>query len=195
MTSIQVSRDGQTSFSGRGTDEVEDFLITIEGFTSPVFGNFGEESMLNGIPFGSASGIVSDSDSEVKAVGELRLEFGFPSPPPTTVAAAAVGQNQQLARAGVLTESLTLPPVSDGVSREGRCVVRETNDNGTAVGERLVDTVGDGHADGVGTEVVIMDGPGLPIPTGAGVFEVADQFALFSIDADDGHTAVAEVLT
>jgi len=94
MTSIQVSRDGQTSFGGRRTDEVEDLLITIEGFTSPVFGNFGEESMLNGIPFGSASGIVSDSDSEVKAVGELRLEFGFPSPPPTAVAAAGVGQNQ-----------------------------------------------------------------------------------------------------
>jgi len=97
VTSIQVSRDGQTSFRGRGTDEVEDLLITIEGFTSPVFGNFGEESMLNGIPFGSASGIVSDRDSEVKAVGELRLEFGFPSPPPTAVAAASVGQNQQLA--------------------------------------------------------------------------------------------------
>ena len=39
--------------------------------------------MLNGIPFRSASGIVSDSDSKVKAVSELRLEFGFPSPPAT----------------------------------------------------------------------------------------------------------------
>ena len=195
MSSIQVSRDGQASFRGRRTDEVEDLLITIEGFTSPVFGNFGEESMLNGVPFGSASGIVSDSDSEMKAVGELRLEFGFPSPPATAVAAAGVGQNQQLARVSVLTESLALPPVSDGVSREGRCVVRDTNENGTAVGERLVDTVGNGHADGVGTEVVIIDGPGFPIPTGAGVFEVADQFALFSIDADDGQAAVAEALT
>jgi hypothetical protein len=49
--------------------------------------------MLNGIPFGSASGVVSDSDSEVKAVGELRLEFGFPSPPVTAVAAAGIGQS------------------------------------------------------------------------------------------------------
>ena len=195
VTSIQVGRDGQTSFGGCRTDEVEDLLITIEGFTGPVFGNFGEESMLNGIPFGSASGIVSDSDSEVKAVGELSLEFSFPSPPPIAVAAAGIGQNQQLARAGVLTQSLTLPPVSDGVSREGGGVVRDPNDNGTAVGEWLVDTVGDGHADGVGTEVVIMDRPGLPIPTGAGVFEVADQFAFFSIDADDGQAAVAEALT
>ena len=94
VTSIQVSRDGQTSLGAGRTDEVEDFLITIEGFASPVFGNFREQSMLNGIPFGSARGIVSDSDSEVKAVGELRLEFGFPSPPPTAVAAAGVGQNQ-----------------------------------------------------------------------------------------------------
>jgi len=94
-----------------------------------------------------------------------------------------------------LTQSLTLPPLSDGVSREGGCVVRDTNDNRTTVGERLVDTVGDGHAGRVGTEVVIMDGPGLAIPTGAGVFEVADQFALFSIDADDGQAAVAEALT
>lgn len=49
VTSIQVSRDGQTSLRGPRTDEVEDLLITFEGFTSPVFGNFGEESMLNGI--------------------------------------------------------------------------------------------------------------------------------------------------
>ena len=119
VTSIQVSRDGQTSFRGRFTDEVEDLLITIEGFTRPVFGNFGEESMLNGVPFGSASGIVSDRDSEVKGVRELRLEFGFPSPAPTAVATAGIGQNQQLARVGVLTQSLPLPPVSDGVSREG----------------------------------------------------------------------------
>ena len=72
--------------------------------------------MLNGIPFGSASGIVSDSDSEVKAVGELRLEFGFPSPPATAVAAAGVSQNQQLARVGV--RSTTAAAILTGLGFE-----------------------------------------------------------------------------
>ena len=80
------------------------------------------------------------------------------------------------------------------MSSESRSVVRDADDNGTAIGDGLVDAVRDGNADGIGPEVVIMNGPSIVIPTSALVFEVADQFALFGIDADDGQVAPPKTL-
>ena len=37
MTTVQVSRDGQSGFRRSGANEVQDFLIAVEGFASPVF--------------------------------------------------------------------------------------------------------------------------------------------------------------
>lgn len=73
-------------------------------------------------------------------------------------------------------------------------VVRNAADNGAAVGDGLVNAVRDGNADGIGAEVVIMNGPSIVIPTSTMVFEVADQFALFGIDADDGQVAPPKTL-
>lgn len=145
--------------------------------------------MFNRIPLGSAGGIVSDGELEVKGIGELGLDFGFPAAATTTVAAASVGENEKLTAVGVVKGSFTLPPVRDSVSGESGSVVRNTDDNGTAVGERLVDAVRDGNAQGIGAEVVIMNRPGGVIPASAVVFEVSDQFALLGIDADDGQVA------
>lgn len=150
--------------------------------------------MLDRIPLGSTGRIVSDGDRELEAIGELRLEFCFPSPAPATVATARVGENEQFARMGVLQTSLTLPPMTDSVSREGGCVVRNTDDDRTTVGKRLVDAIRDGDAECVGAKVMIIDEPGLAVPARAGVFEVADQFALLGVDTDDGQVTAAEAL-
>ena len=60
--------------------------------------------------------------------------------------------------------------MSDSVSSESRSVVRDADDNGTAIGDGLVDAVRDGNTDGIGAEVVIMNGPGSVVPTSAMVF-------------------------
>ena len=52
--------------------------------------------MFDGIPFGSAGGLVSHSYGQGKGVGQLGLEFGFPGMTAATVAAAGIGQNEQL---------------------------------------------------------------------------------------------------
>jgi len=59
--------------------------------------SFGEETMLDGIPFGSAGGIVSDGYGQGKGVNQLGLELGFPGVTAATVAAPGIGQNEQLA--------------------------------------------------------------------------------------------------
>ena len=69
--------------------------------------------MLNRVPLGSAGGVVGDGDVEGEAVGELSLQLDFPSTAAATVATARVRENQQLAGAGVLKKSFTLPPVSN----------------------------------------------------------------------------------
>lgn len=56
--------------------------------------------MFNRIPLGSAGGIVSDGELEVKGIGELGLDFGFPAAATTTVAAASVGENEKLTAVG-----------------------------------------------------------------------------------------------
>ena len=62
-----------------------------------------------------------------------------------------------------------------------------------AIGAQVVDAVGDGDAVGLGAEVVVVDGLWRSFPCGALVLEVADQFALFGIDADDGQAALGEL--
>src|SRR5437016_1537208 len=128
--------------------------------------------MFNGVPLGSSGGIGSDSDVETKAIGQLRLQFGFPSSSPAIVAAARVGKNEQLARAGILGKSFMLPPMGNGMSGESRCVVRDANDDGAVVVDGLIDAIRDGDAQSIRSEVMIVDLAGRTIPTGPGVFEV-----------------------
>src|SRR2546427_10643914 len=118
MSAVQIGRNGQAGCRRGRTDKVKDLLVAIERVASPVFGDFGEEAMLDGIALGSASGVVSDGDVEMKAIGELSLQFRFPGPAATTVAATRVGKNEQLAGMGILGKSFTLPPMGDGVSGE-----------------------------------------------------------------------------
>ena len=75
---------------------------------------------------------------------------------------------------------------------EGRRIVRDADADGAAVVRRVVNAVGDAHAAGIGAEVVIVHQNRRAIPFGAGVFEIADQFALLAIDADDGKTLTLE---
>ena len=50
--------------------------------------------MFDRIPLGSSRGIVSDGNVEMKAVGELGLQFGLPGTAAITIAAAGVGKDE-----------------------------------------------------------------------------------------------------
>ena len=65
--------------------------------------------------------------------------------------------------------------------------MRDAYEDRTSVGEQFIDTVRDCDADGIGTEVVVIDAHRCAAPLGAMVFEVADQFSFFGVDADDGQ--------
>src|ERR1035437_5194659 len=116
----------------------------------------GEQTMLDGIPFGSSSRVVSDGDGDAKLVTQLGLEFCFPGPGTAIVAATRVGKNQEFGRSAMETSPLIFQPGDDRVGGEGSCVVGDTNAARAAVVWRIVNPVGDSHSTGVGAEVVIV---------------------------------------
>ena len=66
------------------------------------------------------------------------------------------------------------------------------DDHEAAVGGQVIDAVGDGDAVGEGAEVVVVDGMRGSFPSGAVVLEIADQFPLLGVDADDRQAAFGE---
>ena len=62
VATIEVSVDRQAGSSCGGANEVEDLLIAVERFASPVLGDLREETMLDGVPFGSSRGVVGDGE-------------------------------------------------------------------------------------------------------------------------------------
>src|SRR5450631_865172 len=56
---------------GRGfTDELGDQWVSLERDASPVFADLAEQAMFDGVPFGSAGGIVTDGDRQVPGVNK-----------------------------------------------------------------------------------------------------------------------------
>ena len=186
FATVEMSGNRQSGLSSGGADKVQDFLITIEWFTGPVLGNLGKEAMLNGVPFGSARRVMGNGESQAKRIGQLRLELGFPSAATITVTAAGIAEYEKLSRARIAKRSLLAPPMSNGVSGEGGCVMGDADHDGASIGEQIINAVRDGNASGVGAEVVVLDSAGRPIPARAGILEVAHQFALLGVDANDG---------
>jgi len=84
--------------------------------------------MLDGVPFGSAGGIVGDGYGQGKGVGQLGLEFGFPGMTAATVATVSIRQNEQLAGTGIASGTFLVPPMSDGMSGKGGSVMGNAND-------------------------------------------------------------------
>jgi len=148
--------------------------------------------MLDGIPFGGAAGVVTDRHGEAISVGEAVLEGVFPGPVAVSVAAAAVGEDQNLLGVGVAAPAVVEPPFGQVVDGEGGGVVGGADEEAAVVGCYVVDAVGQGDAFGVGAEVVVVDPGGCLGPGGAVVLEVADQFTFLGVDADDGQAGSGE---
>ena len=163
-SAVEISSDPKTGVGLGGAGVVEDLLVGVQRFARPVARDFGEEAMLDGIPFGSAGGIVGDGHSQGKGVGQLGLELGFPGMAAATVATAGHSQNEQLAGTGIASGTFLVPPRSDGMSGKGGSVMGNAHDEGTAIFDTIVNPIRNGDPNGIGAEVVIIDATGGQIP-------------------------------
>lgn len=69
------------------------------------------------------------------------------------------------------------------------------NENRAAIGQPVIDPVGDGFTGSPRRKIVIIDLPFMGTPSGAWILEVADIFLLFGVDTDDGQPHPLEVAT
>src|SRR5258708_38515962 len=58
----------------------------------------------------------------------------------------------------------------------------------------MVNPIGNGDADGVGAEVVVVNRTRGRFPTTARIFEIADEFAFLAVHADDGQMTALEAV-
>jgi hypothetical protein len=56
VSAVEISSDLKSGLGLGGAGIVEDLLVGVQRFARPVARDFGEEAMLDGIPFGSAGG-------------------------------------------------------------------------------------------------------------------------------------------
>jgi hypothetical protein len=88
------------------------------------------------------------------------------------IAAASVGQDEEVAGLRVALAALLQPPFAETGDGEGGRFVGSSHENRAAVGLSIVDAIGNGDAFGSGTEVMIVDSGGGPLPFGAGVLKL-----------------------
>ena len=101
-------------------------LEAIQGAPRPVFADFTEEPVFDGIPLGCSRRIVTHRDFDSVPVTEL-LQFVLPCSATIAVAAAAVRQNKQFLRFGITMVTIVSPPFFDGRDSELRRVMRRTD--------------------------------------------------------------------
>jgi hypothetical protein len=70
--------------------------------------------------------------------------------------------------------------------------MRDANHDGASMGKEIIDAVRYGDAGGVRAEIVIVDQARGQIPAHSRILEIADQFALLGIHADDGMATTLE---
>jgi len=189
---VQVGTDSEPGGGGRGANQVEGLGVVGERLGRPILGDLAEEAAFDGVVLGGPGGIVGHGDGESQLVTEKPLELVLPGAPRGGVAAAGIGQDQQVLGVGVAPVSFPTPPAGDGSDGKGGGLVTDADEHRTAVSLEIINAVGEGDALGERAKVMVVDrgGDALPLPTG--ILKVTDQFPLFSIDTDDGVALTAE---
>ena len=97
MATVEICSDAKPGLGLSGAGIVEDFLVRVQWFASPVSRDFRKQAMLDGIPLRSARRIMRHGYSQGEGVGQLPLNFGFPGVTAATVTAAGIRKDEHLA--------------------------------------------------------------------------------------------------
>src|SRR6188472_1252229 len=128
---------------------------------------------------------MADGDGDPNLVGQ-DLQFALPKTHPYTIAAAAIGGDQQSRGVGITDASEFVPPAPNTFDGKSRCVMGDAEIDPSGIGRDVIDTVGHDLAEFGNDEIVHPDRlritlePQLP----AAILEVADKLLLLGIDRD-----------
>ena len=149
--------DPQSRLGAGGADIVDDGLVVGERPARPVLADLGECPVFDGVRLRGAARVVADSNREAVPVAQGVLEAVLPGPGARPVAAAGVGEHEQLGGPRVAAAAVAGPPPGQVAGCEVRGVVGGADGDTGVVGSDVVDAVGQGDALGVGGEVVVVD--------------------------------------
>src|ERR1700687_2020874 len=138
---VEFAVDRETGLSGGGRDQIDDHPVADQWFGAPILGNEGEKAVLDLVPLAGSRRKVTDGDLDADLVGEA-LQLAFPQPQPRTVAAAAIGSDDEPLGLGITNAANILPPATDGLYREGSRVVVDADAHPACVGGKIIDAVG-----------------------------------------------------
>src|SRR6266849_6178193 len=150
--------------------------------------------MLDGIPFGGAGWVVRNGDAQSQAIAQLPLKLSLPGTALCPIAAAGIGQDEDVAGLRIALVSFYLPPPAKARDGEGGSFVGGSQEHTAAVGLGIVDAIRNADTVGGGAEVMIVDIGGRLLPFHSRVLEVTDQFPLFSIHAQHRIAALFELI-
>jgi hypothetical protein len=84
----------------RPADVAQHSIPCPQGFPRPIEADLTEQAMLNRIPLRAAGRIVAHHHRQAQPVTDLCLQLMFPLPRATAIAAASIGQNEELVSLG-----------------------------------------------------------------------------------------------
>ena len=122
-----------------------------------MFADLAEETVLDGIPLGGAGGVVADGGFQLEWIHHLPLEGVLPGAYSSPVAAAAVGQDQQLGGLRIILASAVAPPPSNVGGGKIWGVMGSAHKDRALVGQQVKNSVKDGYSLGLGAKIMIVD--------------------------------------
>src|SRR5438132_1735322 len=168
-----------------GADEVHDDLVGLQGLAAPIPSHMTEQAVFNLVPFARAGREMAHFDFQARFVAES-LQFDFPKAVSATVAAAAVGRDQQAARSRVTALAQALPPGADRFDCELGRVTTDTNTDPRFVAGQIVDPIRNSLPFARIGKVVDIDFSRLPFasPSLPRILQISQRFFLLRIDGD-----------
>ena len=143
---VQVGAHFESSGRGGVADQPKDFGVVGERLGGPVFADLAEKAAFNRVVLGGAGRIVGDGDSEPQPIAEALLKLVLPSAPRGGIAAAGVGQDQQVLGVWVAQASFLAPPATNGSDGEGGGFVTDADEHRTTIGLGIVNAEGERDA-------------------------------------------------
>jgi hypothetical protein len=175
--------DLQTCFRLRVSNVAQHDLQRTQRFACPVDTDVTEQPVFDRIPFRRSSWIMTNRDLKSVMIRH-GLQFEFPKSRPATIAASAIGQNQELAVVAKTATSRSLPPRCYGIDGELRRVGRQANINVSPILARQVKAIRCCPTRSVLEKIVTVHLFRFQTPSLSSVLEVADQFFFLGIYAD-----------
>lgn len=186
--------DNQTLLGGSTSNEVERLGMADQGFASPIGADGAKQAMLNGVPLGSACGIMRDGDSETGDIGNFVLQAVLPKPIAIAIAATPIGKGQECG--GIWKETLAVdaPPPGDSINSQLGGVSTRANKDVAAIVRWVIDAVGNSDPFGQRREIIGVHVGRSLAPETTSVAERANQFTFLGVNADDRPASLQKSL-